>query len=54
MSSLRISMLLLSVSDAVFTMVLDVTKMALPYCVCGLSMTKSIPGMLRRMSVGPR
>ena len=43
-------MLLMSVSD-VFTMVPDVTNMALPYCGCGLSMGKSIPGMLGRVGV---
>ena len=47
-------MLLMSVSDVVFTMVPDVTNMALPYCECGLSMAKSIPGMLGRMASGPR
>ena len=47
-------MLLMSVSDVVFTMVPDVTTMALPYCECGLSMAKSIPGMLGRMASGPR
>ena len=47
-------MLLMSVSDVVFTMMPDVTNMALPYCECGLSMTKSIPGMLVRMTSGPR
>ena len=47
-------MLLMSVSDVVFTMVPDVTNMALPYCEYGLSMAKSIPGMLGRMVSGPR
>ena len=47
-------MLLMSVSDVVFTMVPDVKNMALPYCGCGLSMAKSIPGMLGRMASGPR
>ena len=47
-------MLLMSVSDVVFTMVPDVTNMALPYCVCGHSIAKSIPGMLGRMASGPR
>ena len=47
-------MLLMSVSDVVFTIVLDVTNMALPYCECGLSMTKSIPDMLGRMASGPQ
>ena len=47
-------MLLMSVSDVVFTMVPDVTNMALPYCECGLSMAKFIPGMLDRMASGPR
>ena len=47
-------MLLMSVSDVVFTMVPDVTNMALPYCECGLSMAKSIPGMLGRMASGPQ
>ena len=28
--------------------------MALPYCECGLSIAKSIPGMLGRMASGPR
>ena len=32
----------------------DVTNMALPYCECGLSMAKCIPGMLGRMSSGLR
>ena len=45
-------MLLMSVSDVVFTMVPDVTNMALPYCECGLSMAKSIPGMLGRIASG--
>ena len=44
----------MSVSDVVFTMVPDVTNMALPYCGCGLSMAKSIPDMLGRMASGPR
>ena len=35
-------MLLMSVSDVVFTMVPDVTNMALPHCECGLSMAKCI------------
>ena len=47
-------MLLMSVSDVVFTMVPYVTNMALLYCECGLSMAKSIPGMLGRMGSGPR
>ena len=47
-------MLLMSVSDVVLTMVPDVTKMALPYCECGRSMAKSIPGMLGRVASGPR
>ena len=47
-------MLLMSVSDVVFKMVPDLTNMALPYCEFGLSMAKSIPGMLGRMSSGPR
>ena len=47
-------MLLMSVSDVVFTMVPDVTNMALPYCECGLSIAKSIPGMLGQMASGPR
>ena len=47
-------MLLMSVSDVVFTMVPDVTNMAPPYCECGLSVAKSIPGMLGRMASGPR
>ena len=47
-------MLLMSVSDGVFTMVPDVANMALPYSECGLSMAKSIPGMLGRMASGPR
>ena len=47
-------MLLMSVSDVVLTMVPDVTKMALPYCECGRSMAKSIPGMLDRMASDPR
>ena len=54
MSTLRISMFLMSVSDGVFTMVSDATNIALPYCECGLSMAKSIPGMLGRMASGPR
>ena len=45
-------MLLMSVIDVVFTMVPDVTNMALSYCECGLSIAKSIPGMLGRMSSG--
>ena len=47
-------MLLMSVCNVVFTMVPDVTNMALPYCECGLSMAKSIPGMLDWMSSDPR
>ena len=47
-------MLLMSVSDVVFTMVPDVTNMALPYCESGFSMAKSIPIILDRMSSGPR
>ena len=47
-------MLLTSVSDVALTVVPDVTNMALPYCAWGLSMTKSIPGTLGRMSFGPR
>ena len=49
-------MLLMSVSCVVFTMVPDVTNMALPYCEFGLSMAikKSIPGMLDQMASGPR
>ena len=47
-------MLLMSVSDVVFTMVHDVTYMALTYYECGRSMAKSIPGMMGRMLSGPR
>ena len=36
-------MLLMSVCGVVFTMVPDVTNNALPYCECGLSITKSSP-----------
>ena len=44
-------MLLMSVSDVVFTMVPEVTNMhSLLYCECGLSMAKSIPGMMGRMA----
>ena len=54
MYTLRISMLLMSVSDFVFMMVPDVTNMALPYYECGLSVAKSIPCMLGRMASDPR
>ena len=47
-------MLVMSVCDVVFTMVPDITNMALPYCERGLSMAKSIPGMMGRMSSGRR
>ena len=53
-STLKISMLLTSVSDVALTMLPDLTNMALPYCALGLSMAISIPGMLGRMSSGPR
>ena len=46
-------MLLTSVNDVVFTMVPDVTTMALSYCECGRSMAESIPGILGRMSSVP-
>ena len=52
--TLRISLLLMSVSDVVFTMVPNVTHITLRYCECGPPMAKSIPGMLDRMSSGPR
>ena len=47
-------MLLMAVSDVVFPKVPDIANMALPYCECGFSMAKSIPGMQGRMAYGPR